>query len=363
MVQSLAAVLHAGDQPFRIEEIELAERRSDELLVRVVATGMCHTDLLARAREDGFLPAVLGHEAAGVVEGVGSAVTTVRPGDHVVLTFDSCGVCRACRRSSPAYCEEFQQRNLSGRRADGSNAAQDRSGTPLTSRWFAQSSFSAYAIARERNAVVIDGSVPLELMGPLGCGVQTGAGIVLNEFTLEAGRNIVVFGAGAVGLSAVLAARLAGADHVVVVDRSPQRCRLALELGATTAEPVLTPETVRHVLGSGAAFDYSVDTTGVAALMEAAVDAVGPGGTTALVAGGADRLAVRPVQLSGRKLTYVIEGSSQPHSFIPSMIGFWRQGRFPFDRLIRPYRLDEINEAEADARSGATVKPVLVMDR
>ncbi|MEW1649052.1 NAD(P)-dependent alcohol dehydrogenase [Streptomyces sp. NPDC091219] len=356
-------MLRSRDQPFRIEEIELAEPRSDELLVRVVATGMCHTDLLARAREDGFLPAVLGHEASGVVEQVGSAVTTVRAGDHVVLTFDFCGVCRACRRLSPAYCEEFHQRNLSGRRVDGSNVAQDRSGTQITSRWFAQSSFSTYAIATERSAVVIDKSVPLELMGPLGCGVQTGAGIVLNEFGLEAGRNIVVFGAGAVGLSAVLAARLAGADHVTVVDRSPQRRRLAMELGATAAEPMLSRETARHLLGGGAAFDYSVDTTGVAAVMEAAVDAVGPGGTIALVAGGADRLAVRPVQLSGRKLTYVIEGSSQPHSFIPSMVDFWRQGRFPFDRLIRPYRLDAINEAEADARSGVTVKPVLMMDR
>ncbi|MEU3980687.1 NAD(P)-dependent alcohol dehydrogenase [Streptomyces sp. NPDC026672] len=361
MTQTLAAVLRSGDQPYRIEEVSLADPRPEEVLVRIVATGMCHTDLLGRAQEPGFLPAVLGHEGAGVVERVGSAVTTVRPGDHVVLTFDSCGICESCRRAAPAYCAEFRQRNLSGQRVDGSGVARDKSGARLTSRWFAQSSFSQYAIATERNAVVIDRDVPLDLVGPLGCGVQTGAGIVLNEFGLEAGQTILVFGAGAVGLSAVLAAKLAGARHIAVIDRSPQRRRLALELGATVAEADLPADTASRLLGGAGTFDFSVDTTGVAALMEAAVGLTGPGGTIALVAGGADRLALRPVQLSGRRLTYVIEGSSQPHSFIPSMIDWWRQGRFPFDRMIRHYRLEDINEAEADALSGEAAKPVLVM--
>ncbi|MFI7589724.1 NAD(P)-dependent alcohol dehydrogenase [Spongisporangium articulatum] len=363
MVTSRSAVLRAPDAPYLLEDVELDAPGPDEALVRVVACGICHTDDFGRSGLLGehFLPAVLGHEASGVVEEVGPGVTHVRPGDHVVLTFDACGTCTACVSANPTCCSEFELRNLTGARPDGSQAARDGTGAPLTSRWFGQSAFGQYAVATARNLVTVPDDVPLELLGPLGCGIQTGAGTVLNVLRPGPGCSIAVFGTGAVGLSAVMAAKLAGADEIVAVDIRPQRRELALELGATRVVDGGDPALAVAVRGDGPGLDCTFDTTGLAAVMTAAVEVLRRPGTAALAGAGLELLTVHPAFLAGKTVTYVYEGGGLPRVLIPQLVEWWRAGRFPFDRLVRTYPLAAINEAEADAQAGRTVKPVLLM--
>jgi aryl-alcohol dehydrogenase len=356
-----AAVLRTADGPFAIEDIVLDPLDPQGLLVRVAGTGMCHTDL--SVRDPGFaaavLPAVLGHEGSGVVTAVGSEVTDFAVGDHVVMSFDSCGDCALCRGRDPAYCEHFLQSNLSGRRRDGRAGATGNDGTAVNSRWFAQSSYAGFAVATQRNAVKVDPALPLELLGPLGCGLQTGAGVVFNEMNLRPGQRIAVFGAGTVGLAAVMAAKIAGAAEIVVVDTHPGRLDMAVELGATRVHSD-SLELITRIVGGERGMDHTLDTTSVPAVMAAAVQVLAPRGGAVLVAGGAGVLTIQPSQLAGRRLTYVLEGNAVPQQFIPILLRHWRDGRFPFDKLIRTYPLSEINQAEADSLSGATIKPVLI---
>lgn len=363
MTDSRAAILRAADQPYVIETVHLADPGPGEVLVKIVAAGMCHTDLFGRSGLLGehFLPAILGHEGSGIVDAVGPGVASVKVGDHVVLTFGSCGNCAMCEQGEPAYCLTFELRNLSGYRPDGTGAATDDTGTPVTSRWFAQSSFGEYAIATERNVVVVDPEVPLELLGPLGCGIQTGAGAVLNEMKLLAGQSLAVFGAGAVGLSAVMAAKLSGASDIVAIDLNAERRALALELGATRAVDGRDPALVEAVRASGAGMDYSLDTTGVESAMRASVEVLARRGTSVLVGAGVDLFSIVPSSMVGKTVKYIFEGSAVPQLFIPQLIAFWKQGLFPFDRLITSYPLDAINQAERDSMSGTTIKPVLAL--
>ncbi|RYE40620.1 MAG: NAD(P)-dependent alcohol dehydrogenase [Hyphomicrobiales bacterium] len=359
MTTTTAAVLRSHDTPFTLEKVELGPLLPDELLVRIVGAGMCHTDLAIRdPLYSQTLPAILGHEGAGIVEAVGPSVTSAVPGDHVLISFEYCGHCDSCLHGRPAYCAEFWVRN-GGRRVDGTTAAESTSGEPLANRFFGQSSFAEHCIATDRNIVVVDKDVPLELFGPLGCGFQTGAGTVLNEMKLRAGQTIVIFGAGAVGLSAVMAAVIAGASEIVVVDLNQDRLDIACDLGATRVVHGATEDLASAVTAGGAGFDFSFDTTGIAKVMLAAVQTLATGGACVLV-GAAQELCVSPMALAGRTVTYVLEGGSVPRSFIPRLIDYWRQGRFPIEKLTRTYPLSEINQAEADSHSGVTIKPILV---
>src|SRR3954452_8215879 len=233
-ITTQAAVVESGGAPFTLVDVELDEPRADEVLVRMTAAGLCHTDLGVASGGLPFpLPGVLGHEGAGVVEAVGPAVTGVAPGDHVVLSFTSCGDCRNCDGGHPAYCATWLPLNLlGGRRADGTSTI-SRDGEPLGGHFFGQSSFAERALVDERSLVKVDPDVPLESIAPLGCGVQTGVGAVCNVMKPVNGSTIVVLGAGAVGLSAVMAASLSPATTIVAVDRVAERLQLAKELGAT----------------------------------------------------------------------------------------------------------------------------------
>jgi aryl-alcohol dehydrogenase len=227
---STAAVLRDAAGKYSLEEIELPAPQASQVLVRIVSAGICHTDSLLRMA--GFpLPMIGGHEGAGVVEAVGAGVTRIAPGDHVVLSFDHCGVCRNCRSADVAYCDEFKDRNLVGFPLDGSPDAFDGAGQRVGSRWFGQSSFATHAIATERNAVVVDKAADLRLLGPLGCGIQTGAGSILLSLGVRAGSTLAVFGSGAVGLAAVMAAswsalRRSSRSTDITTD-SRRRCRSA----------------------------------------------------------------------------------------------------------------------------------------
>lgn len=354
-MRAQAAVLRAPGEPFAVEDIELQEPRADEVLVRVVGSGLCHTDLLFRGLPQLPMPMVFGHEGSGVVEAVGGRVTGVAPGDHVVLSYDSCGRCGQCLSGAPSYCDTFMARNVTGVRVDGSGGATDAGGGPVAARWFGQSSLATYAVATERNVVPVDASLPLASLGPLGCGIQTGAGAVLNALNVRPGSGIAIFGAGAVGLAAVMAAKIAGASEIVAVDLHAGRRELALELGATRAVDGADPD-VAAAVGQ---VDYSFDTTGVPAVVRTAVGVLRPLGACGLVGAGGGEITLDPVSLAGRTVRYILEGDAVPQLFIPRLIDLWREGRFPFDRLIRTYPLTAINEAERDSLNGSTIKPVL----
>jgi len=369
MPATTAAVVRGQDAPFALEPVRLDDPRPDEVLVAVRAAGICHTDLSVRAgRTPGPLPAVLGHEGAGTVEAVGSAVTRVRPGDTVVLTFASCGACRPCRSGRPVRCEHWPALNLfGGRRLDGSATLYDAHGTPLNGHFFGQSSFAALALASERNAVPIAGGLPPELLAPLGCGVQTGAGAVLNVLRPGAGDTLAVFGAGAVGLAAVLAARLTAATGIIAVDLLPARLELARELGATETVDAGSADPMAAIaeLTGGRGAECTLETSGSVRALRQAVDALAVGGTCGVVGAppAGSEVALDVPALLGRapRIVGVNQGDSDPARFLPALAELVRTGRLPVDRLVRGYPFDAIEQAAADAAAGAVVKPVLLL--
>ena len=363
-MKTTAAVLRTGDGPFTIEKLELGSPGPREVLVRVVATGMCHTDLLSRELPPEFFagPRVYGHEGAGVVEAVGSEVEAVKTGDQVVLSFNFCGSCKSCRKKRFPYCFDFGLHNMSGGRPDGSTAFVDGSGASIGSHFFGQSSFATHTIVAEASVVKVDASAPIRRMGPLGCGIQTGAGAILNTLEVEAGSSVVITGAGALGLSAVMAAKVAGASTIIAVDRHESRLDLARRYGATHAISGSPDEISAAIMAATGGADYAFDTTGVAALVRAAHSALNVTGTIALAGVGFGDLTVDFLSMiSGRTITGVMEGDSVPTEFIPHLARLNSEGRFPYDELITEFPLDRINEAEAASASGAVIKPVLVM--
>ncbi|MGQ9425564.1 NAD(P)-dependent alcohol dehydrogenase [Gilvimarinus sp. F26214L] len=364
-----AAVVRQKGGPMELEQITHKELRPGEVLVRVVATGMCHTDMVARDQVFPVPhPIVLGHEGAGVVEAVGDQVRKVKVGDHVVLSFLPCGHCRSCLEGAPASCENFNDCNFSGAREDGSHALCDASGADLNDRFFGQSSFARYAVADARNTVPVRADAPLELLGPLGCGIQTGAGAVLNALGVQAGTSFGAFGAGAVGLSAVMAAKVAGATTIIAVDVVPSRLEMAEELGATHVinsrdeDPVAA---IRKITGKG--LDYALDATGIVQVIRGAVDALRPRGLCGIVGASAPgtllELDVTDFMQKCKRLRGIVEGDSVADVFIPRLIDLYMQGRFPFDKLIRIYPFDQINQAAEDSARGETIKPVIRIEQ
>ncbi|TBW51269.1 NAD(P)-dependent alcohol dehydrogenase [Marinobacter halodurans] len=345
-----AAVAGDGGHPFRLASLSLEAPREDEVLVRIVACGICHTDIDMAA--SCATPTVLGHEGAGIVERVDKDVTTVEPGDHVVLSFASCGDCAACNNGAPADCDAFMAANFAGARLDGSQALSDG----VSGHFFGQSSFATHALANARNTVKVDPDLPLEHLAPLGCGLQTGAGTVVHSLAVAPRQSLVIVGAGAVGLGALMAARRTGARPIVVVEPVAQRRSLALELGADDA---LSPE---QALAGGiaAAFprgvDGLIDSAGDSGIFRAIPDWLAHGGAVAYLTGG-----YGGGLKDGQTGLSVIQGDADPQRFIPQMIDWYRAGSFPIDRLITRYPFDAINTAQADAAAGRVIKPVLVM--
>ena len=348
--QIQAAVLRTGG-PIQIESLDLEGPRDDEVLVRLAASGICHTDIDFIDDWTGP-PVVLGHEGAGVVAEVGPGVKGVQPGDHVVLSYQSCGRCPPCRRGHPTACERFWDANFGFQRLDGSNAYSNG----VQGHFFGQSSFATHTLATTRNLVKVPPDLPIKLLAALGCGLQTGAGTVFNSLKVPQGSSLAVFGTGAVGLAAVMAARLAGANPIIAVDLKPGRLDLALELGATHVINSAREDVVSRVQAvTGRGVDYVLEITGSAEMYQAAVEVLNPQGTVALIAhpGGGGSLP------GGRKILGIIQGDAVPQKFIPKLIRLYQAGQFPFDRLLKFYDFQEINRAMADARRGDTIKPVL----
>ena len=358
-----AAVLHDSQGEFSLEQVELDEPRANEILVRIEASGVCHTD--AWAKEQIPVPSVLGHEGVGIVEKTGAGVTRVKPGDRVIISYPWCGECLTCRDNRPYACEQFIPICFGGTRMDGSSTIY-RDGTPLTGAFFQQSSFASHAITLESSVVPVGGDAIPELVAALPCGVQTGAGSVFNTFQVKTGQGLLVVGAGAVGLSAIMAAAVAGAHPVIAVDIVDERLALARELGAThtlNRTAVDIADALAEISPGGV--QYSFETSGTVQGFEDAVNALGMEGVCGIVT----------VPLRGEKFLYtpedlfmrigalkcIVQGSSVPNEFLPKLMRLHDDGRFPYDRLIRTYPFSDINRAFDDARSGLTVKPVLVM--
>ncbi len=349
-----AAVLRGKVGPLKIESLKMEGPRDDEVLVRLVASGICRTDIdFCDDWDESDNAVVLGHEGAGVVEQVGKGVKGVRRGDHVVLSYQSCGNCPQCRKRNPAHCRHFYVANFGFQRLDGSNALQ-RSG--VRGHFFGQSSFATHSLATERNLVKVSKALPLEILAPLGCGLQTGAGTIMNSLKVPGGASVAVFGTGAVGLAAVMAARLVGADPIIGVDRKPKRLKLARKLGATHVIDNRRQDIAARITDiTGSGVDYVLEITGNPKMYHLAIDVLNPRGVVALFAGesGTDSLP------EGRKTLGIAEGDAVPQHFIPKLIKLYQAGKFPFDRLVKFYDFSDINRAMADARRGDTIKPVL----
>jgi len=359
-----AAVVRESKGAFEFESLELAEPSDDQILVKMVAVGLCHTDLTCRDQAYPVpLPMVFGHEGSGIVEQVGKNVTKVEPGDHVVLTFYTCGKCEACLSGEPARCEAAFEPNFLGRAVDGSCTIHDHSGGEIGSSFFGQSSFANYALSYERNTIKVPKNVPLELLGPLGCGVQTGAGSVLNALNPPAGSAIAVFGAGAVGLSAIMGAVIANCTTIIAVDVKENRLELAKELGAThtiNAAEIDPVEEIKKLTKNGIA--YVLETSGVPAVLVQAINCSKPGGEIGIV--GSPALGVTiPVDVSfmldNRNLRGIIQGHSNFDIFIPRLIELYKQGKFPFNKLVTFYELEQINQAAEDSEKGKTLKAIM----
>lgn len=364
-MQTLAAIAEDIGLAFALSDVELADCQDHEVLVEIVATGVCHTDIAVKEGDFPIpqLPAILGHEGAGKVISIGKKVTKVGPGDHVVISFSSCGACASCSSHQPARCAAFVPLNFGGSRPDGS-FVHSRKGKPVQGAFFGQSSFARHAVVPERNIVKVPADIPLAILGPLGCGIQTGAGTVLNHVKPKPGASIAVFGVGAVGMAAVMAAKIVGCAPIIAVDLQESRLALAQQLGATH---VVNPasgdaiQAIREIAEGGV--QHVIECSGASAAAETAFQSIAPGATVSLV--GVPRagtvISVPYTALMAGVTQTVCEGDSDPDIFIPQLIEYYRAGRLPFDRLVSFYAFEDINQAIADAESGKAIKPVLLI--
>jgi aryl-alcohol dehydrogenase len=358
-----AAVVREKAGPFLMEDIELDEPRADEVLIKIASSGLCHTDLVARMQFLPIpLPGVFGHEGAGIVEKVGSQVTKVKPGDHVATSFMSCGSCVNCKKGKPGWCSEFRRLNFGGRRPDGT-ATMKKGNETVYGSFFGQSTFGTHALMNERSVIKVQSDVPLEILSPMGCGIQTGAGGVINTLKVTPGSAIAIFGIGSVGLSAIMAAVVSGCTKIIGVDIMEERLKLAKEFGATdviNSGKANAVDEIRKLTGGG--IEYTLECTGIPKVFRQAVDALMMGGVCGLI-------GVAPVGmeasfemqhiLDGRTIKGCVEGDCIPEIFIPQLIDLYKQGRFPFDRLITFYPLAKIHEAVEDTEKGRALKAVL----
>jgi aryl-alcohol dehydrogenase len=361
-----AAVVSEKSGPFIIDTLELCAPRPDELIVRVVATGMCQTDLHGR---DGYYaeryPSVYGHEGAGVVHAVGGAVRSFTPGDHVVMSYPWCGTCANCQERRRTYCLHGLDLKMNGTRMDGTTLL-SKNGARVYSAFFQQSSFGTFALTQERYAVKVRNDAPLELLGPLACSGQTGAGAVLNVMKPKPGESFAVFGVGAVGLSALMAAKIAGCNPIIAVDIHDRRLALAGELGATdTLNHVDCSDVVgeiRKITAGGVR--YSLETSALPAVFREAIESLMPAGTCVLLGSARQGTEVSfdmKFLQEGRVVRGVVQGDSVPQEFIPELVDLIMDNKFPIEKIIKFYDFADINRAAEESLAGIAIKPVLRM--
>ena len=368
MKSCTAAVARGANTAFTIEELGVEGPREGEVLVRIAGVGLCHTDLVCRDQFESFAkPAVLGHEGAGVIEALGPGVSGLAVGDKVVLGFSSCGHCKRCAERLPSYCDHFGPLNYAGVRLEDGSTAYSKGNERVSSHFFGQSSFATLAVTRASNVVKVPATtVPLELLGPLGCGLQTGAGAVMRSMDCAAGSTLLVFGGGPVGLAAVMAGAIRKCATIILVEPIEARRRIALEIGAThVIDPAAgnLAEAIRAILPQGV--EFALDTTGNVTVIEAGLASLAAHGMIGLVGVPKDLTAsinvnILALMTPGLRIIGIIEGDSKPQDFIPELLAHHAAGRFPFDRLVRTYPLAQINEAITAQARGECIKAVLL---
>ncbi len=361
-VTTVGAVSSGPTEPFTLEEVTVDDPRDDEILVQITATGICHTDLFFKSVIPVELgPCVLGHEGAGVVTAVGAGIADVRPGDHVVLSYRSCGGCVYCQGGHPAYCDQTAALNALGHRTDGTPKLHSGA-TPLLGNFFGQSSFAGYALPGRDNVVVVGNDIDLAIVAALGCGFQTGAGAVLNALRPPADARLVVYGTGSVGFAALLAARASGVETIVAVDPLSERRAQAELFGAIAVDPNADDAAAQINAATSGGATHAVDTTSIPAVISAALAALATRGELVVLGLGPSDVTinVQDLLLRGKVLRGCIEGESRVQEFIPELVELYSSGRFPIDQLVTRYKYDDINRAIEDQEAGRVIKPVLM---
>ncbi len=359
-----AALLYAANEPLRIEEVTLDDPQDHEVMVRLVATGICHSDLLLMKGEvPTQFPVVAGHEGAGVVEKVGRGVVSVRPGDHVVLpAISNCGRCRPCIQGQPTLCLETLPAHLAGGMLGGGKRLHNDRGD--VNVLYSQGSFAEYVVVHESSAIKVRPDAPPDVVCSLSCRITTGVGAVARRAGVRTGESVVIFGAGAVGLGAVMGARLCGAGQIIVVDMVRERLETARQLGAghtVDASRENPQQRVFEITGGGA--DYALECIGKTSVMMQAFSCLHSTGTLILVgaAPAADMVSFYPFEfLFGKTVKGAFLGNVWPSIEIPRLVELFMDGLLPVDRLVATsYRLDQINDA-VQAVDKATVMRAVI---
>jgi len=363
----IKAVVTREKGKLSFEDVELAEPQANEVLVKIIASGICHTDT---AVIEQYLPVVFpmvaGHEGAGIIEKIGPGVTDFKPGDRVIMSYPTCGVCDACKSGRPYACENLFMSLFGGNYADGTKRMKGEDGQEI-GVMFGQGSFATYVVANQRNTIKIDVDSDEELakLCSLGCGIQTGAGAVLNRMKPRPGSTLAVFGCGTVGLAAIMAAKIAGCSTIIAVHARRGK-EFALEFGATHTIDGRTedvPARIREITG-GKGVNYALESAGVPAMVSTMLDSMAAEGTAILVSVTAD--ATIPICLEGQimnpcvTVAGAVEGYSNPKVFIPELVRFYKEGRLPVDKLNTFYKFEEIEKAFDESHKGLNVKPILM---
>ena len=356
-----AAVLYEAKKPLVVEDVEIEDPKRGEVLVKVATAGVCHSDLHFMEGLWPFpLPAIFGHEGAGVVERVGEGVTLVQPGDHVILSWVApCGLCRNCSRGKPYLCTS----NPAASMKDGTTRL--KKGDQSIFHFIGVSSFAQYLVAHETAMVKVREDAPLDKVALIGCGVMTGVGAVVNTAKVEMGSSVAVFGCGGVGLNVIQGANLAGATTIIAVDKFDNKLEMAKGLGATHVINASNEDPVAKVreIVAGAGADYAFEVIGIPEVVTQAFDAVAPGGTAVMV--GMPPIGA-PVTINslglflGKTLRGAYYGSARVRVDMPALVDLYMAGKLKLDELItRSYSLDGINDAFEVMKKGEVARSII----
>ncbi|KAL5334007.1 chaperonin 10-like protein [Aspergillus crustosus] len=371
---------------WKLKPVSLRPPQEKELLVEIVASGICQTDLHFAGADSGFgvhYPRVMGHEGAGYVRALGPGTTIAKIGDPVIMSFSSCKACEPCSQGHPAHCANFKSINFEVvpdnyvfRDQDSSETETETETPNIYGKFFGQSSFASLSVVQEDSIVNVAGLVEtredLALLSPLGCGIQTGTGAIINAAGAGPSDRVAILGLGGVGLSAVMGAKIAGCAQIIGIDRHESRLQLAKELGAThvvKVDGLTAPDlheltaAVREITG-GLGTSITLDTTGVPGLIAEGAKMAGFRGRILQVGtapeGAVLELPIHEFMVMGKQFVGVVEGDVVPGEYIPRLIEWVREGRLPLERIVRFYQAGEFEAAIADMQAGRTVKPIIL---
>ncbi|KAK5119074.1 hypothetical protein LTR62_000285 [Meristemomyces frigidus] len=365
---------------WKMEQVGVRKPGEGELLVEMIATGVCHTDALigdipGGAAPIAFYPRVLGHEGSGYVKEVGKGVTVAQPGDPVLLSFAFCNSCAVCNAGHVSNCNDFNSLNFGGPYKDFTLAA--KSDSPEAEKvvgggFFGQSSFASLSIVRQCSVVnaknLVKNKHELELFAPLGCGIQTGSGTVINAAKAGPSDILLILGLGGVGLSAIMGAKVQGCRMIIGVDRVESRLNMAKELGAThtidgskLGDKTLV-DAIKEI-AEGLGPHIAIDTTGAPPLINAGVASIRNKGRYIQVGSAPFDFKLEfnmfEFMVAGKTVSGAIEGEAYPPEFVPKMIGWYREGKFPVDKLVKFMPASEFEQALKEMHDGTTIKPIL----